>query len=234
MADAGGRIYSRVPGSARGDIAEGGRRPADRSAGGRASRGAESDQERQWVGVHLCGARGLAAGSRGEADPGGRGSPWENGYIESFHSRLRDEFLERIEFESAADARAKGKWTVGSTIRSGHTAHWDMRPRGSSVRPATRKEAERAFLVDRTLILQFVEANSHFDWTRKRGAAQGLPNSRPRTSSSAPSTRSSRPWSPTVGSSCGTSGSSRSSAVPLGRRATPAPARRSSPLPGTS
>ena len=23
------------------------------------------------------------------------GSPWENGYIESFHSRLRDEFLER-------------------------------------------------------------------------------------------------------------------------------------------
>jgi transposase InsO family protein len=38
------------------------------------------------------------------------GSPWENGYIESFHSRLRDEFLERTEFESAADARAKGSW----------------------------------------------------------------------------------------------------------------------------
>ena len=27
-------------------------------------------------------------------------SPWENGYIESFHSRLRDEFLERVEFET--------------------------------------------------------------------------------------------------------------------------------------
>ena len=38
------------------------------------------------------------------------GSPWENGYIESFHSRLRDEFLERFEFEDAADARAKGAW----------------------------------------------------------------------------------------------------------------------------
>jgi putative transposase len=38
------------------------------------------------------------------------GSPWENGYIESFHSRLRDEFLERTEFESAADAREKGTW----------------------------------------------------------------------------------------------------------------------------
>ncbi len=37
-------------------------------------------------------------------------SPWENGFIESFHSRLRDEFLDREEFESAADARAKGKW----------------------------------------------------------------------------------------------------------------------------
>jgi putative transposase len=38
------------------------------------------------------------------------GSPWQNGYIESFHSRLRDEFLEREEFESVADARAKGGW----------------------------------------------------------------------------------------------------------------------------
>jgi putative transposase len=37
-------------------------------------------------------------------------SPWENGFIESFHSRLRDEFLDREEFESVDDARAKGKW----------------------------------------------------------------------------------------------------------------------------
>jgi putative transposase len=38
------------------------------------------------------------------------GSPWQNGYIESFHSRLRDEFLERVEFESVPDARAKAGW----------------------------------------------------------------------------------------------------------------------------
>jgi transposase InsO family protein len=38
------------------------------------------------------------------------GSPRENGYIESFHGRPRDEFLERTEFESAADAREKGSW----------------------------------------------------------------------------------------------------------------------------
>jgi transposase InsO family protein len=42
--------------------------------------------------------------------PVAAGRPWENGFIESFHSRLRDEFLERIEFESAADARAQASW----------------------------------------------------------------------------------------------------------------------------
>jgi putative transposase len=42
--------------------------------------------------------------------PVAAGSPWENGYIESFHSRLCDEFLERNEFESVADARAKAAW----------------------------------------------------------------------------------------------------------------------------
>lgn len=33
------------------------------------------------------------------------GSPWENGYAESFHSRLRDEFLAMELFESLASAR---------------------------------------------------------------------------------------------------------------------------------
>jgi putative transposase len=37
-------------------------------------------------------------------------SPWENGYVESFQSRLRDEFLERVEFETVADAQDKGSW----------------------------------------------------------------------------------------------------------------------------
>jgi putative transposase len=38
------------------------------------------------------------------------GSPWENGYIESFNSRFRDEFLDAEEFESVADARNKAAW----------------------------------------------------------------------------------------------------------------------------
>jgi putative transposase len=39
------------------------------------------------------------------------GSPWENGYAESFHSRLRDEFLGTEEFESLPAARRlTGAW----------------------------------------------------------------------------------------------------------------------------
>jgi putative transposase len=37
-------------------------------------------------------------------------SPWQNGYVESFHSRLRDEFLEREQFETVQDAREKAAW----------------------------------------------------------------------------------------------------------------------------
>jgi transposase InsO family protein len=44
------------------------------------------------------------------AIPVAPGSPWENGCIESFHSRFRDEFLEVEEFESVPDAKEKGEW----------------------------------------------------------------------------------------------------------------------------
>jgi transposase InsO family protein len=65
--------------------------------------------------------------------PVAAGSPWENGYIESFHSRLRDEFLERQEFESVADARRR-RGSVGNTTRFDRIARWDMRRRRSSAR----------------------------------------------------------------------------------------------------
>ncbi len=45
-----------------------------------------------------------------EAIPVAPGSPWENGYSESFNSRFRDEFLEAEEFESVEDAREKAAW----------------------------------------------------------------------------------------------------------------------------
>jgi putative transposase len=67
--------------------------------------------------------------------PVAAGSPWENGYIESFHSRLRDEFLEREAFESVADARAKAAW-----FRREYNT---VRPH-SSLRYATPKEFSAA------------------------------------------------------------------------------------------
>ena len=45
-----------------------------------------------------------------EAIPVAPASPWQNGFIESFHSRLRDEFLNCREFESVADAQAQADW----------------------------------------------------------------------------------------------------------------------------
>jgi putative transposase len=36
-------------------------------------------------------------------------SPWQNGYAESFHSKLRDEFLDREEFETEPQAQALGR-----------------------------------------------------------------------------------------------------------------------------
>jgi transposase InsO family protein len=49
-------------------------------------------------------------GKGAKSIPVAAGSPWEKGYIESFHSRLRDEFFEREEFETVMDARARAKW----------------------------------------------------------------------------------------------------------------------------
>ena len=70
-----------------------------------------------------------------EPIPMAAASPWENGSIESFHGRLRDEFLEREGFESVADARAKGAW-----FRREYNA---VRPH-SSLAYATSKEFSAA------------------------------------------------------------------------------------------
>jgi len=66
-----------------------------------------SDNGGEFIGAALVGWLPQAGA---EAIPVAPASPWENGFIESFHSRLRDEFLEREVFESVADARAKGRW----------------------------------------------------------------------------------------------------------------------------
>ena len=53
----------------------------------------------------ICEALGRWLPEKGtEPIPVAAGSPWENGFIESFHRRLRDEFLEREEFASVPEA----------------------------------------------------------------------------------------------------------------------------------
>jgi len=42
-----------------------------------------------------------------ELTPVAAASPWQNGFVESFHSRLRDEFLDGAGFERVADATAR-------------------------------------------------------------------------------------------------------------------------------
>jgi putative transposase len=51
------------------------------------------------------------------------GSPWENGYAESFHSKLRDELLNVEEFETLAMARALGmSWRLEYNHRRPHSS----------------------------------------------------------------------------------------------------------------
>lgn len=51
------------------------------------------------------------------------GSPWENGYAESFHSRLRDEFLAVEEFESLTAARRLSTlWQDDSNLNRPHSS----------------------------------------------------------------------------------------------------------------
>jgi putative transposase len=52
------------------------------------------------------------------------GSPWENGYCESFNSKLRDEFLNGT---SSTRSRNCACWLsagASTTTPSGHTPHW--------------------------------------------------------------------------------------------------------------
>jgi putative transposase len=51
------------------------------------------------------------------------GAPWENGYAESFHSRLRDELLNGEEFESLTEARVLAEdWQRDYNERRPHSA----------------------------------------------------------------------------------------------------------------
>ena len=57
------------------------------------------------------------------------GSPWENGYIESFHSRLRDELLNRELFYSVKEARVLAEnWRMDYNHHRPHSSLGYMTP----------------------------------------------------------------------------------------------------------
>jgi putative transposase len=57
------------------------------------------------------------------------GSPWENGYVESFHGKLRDELLNAEDFEDLMEAKALGKgWKDGYNHNRPHSALEYMAP----------------------------------------------------------------------------------------------------------
>ena len=52
-----------------------------------------------------------------------KGSPWENGYVESFNGKLRDELLNRELFLSLAEARyVLDQWRLDYNHRRPHSA----------------------------------------------------------------------------------------------------------------
>ena len=60
-------------------------------------------------------------------------SPWENGYIEAFHSRHAMSSRRGVEFETVSDARRRrANGSADTTTRSGRTVRWITRHRKSS------------------------------------------------------------------------------------------------------
>jgi transposase InsO family protein len=57
------------------------------------------------------------------------GSPWENGYVESFNGKLRDELLEREIFDTLWEAKSSSNAGGGKTTRSCRTVRSPTGPR---------------------------------------------------------------------------------------------------------
>ncbi|WP_218932516.1 integrase core domain-containing protein [Adhaeretor mobilis] len=69
------------------------------------------------------------------------GSPWQNGYAESFHSRVRDEFFAIEEFENLGVARKlAAAWKENYNHRRPHSSLGYVAPAEFAARPASAPE----------------------------------------------------------------------------------------------
>ena len=96
-------------------------------------------------------------------------SPWQNGYAESLHSKLRDELLDREEFENPPQAQAMGwLWKEKFNTRSPHSSLDYKTPAeyASTCKryvPIEETPSKRPLMNKRT-------GDSHDPWTKKWGA----------------------------------------------------------------
>jgi hypothetical protein len=109
---------------------------------------------RPWPGVHCQGRTGMDRGRGARTAFIEPGSPWENGYCESFNSKLRDELLNGEIFYSLTEARTVIEaWRRHYNTRRPHSSlgyrppapqavQWPAPPTGSAA-PATPAVAPR-------------------------------------------------------------------------------------------
>jgi putative transposase len=72
------------------------------------------------------------------------GSPWENGYAESFHSKLRDEFLSQEEFDGLGAAkRLTQAWREDYNHHRPHSSLGYVTPAEFAARVGTASAAEK-------------------------------------------------------------------------------------------
>jgi transposase InsO family protein len=75
------------------------------------------------------------------------GSPWENGYAESFHSRLRDELLNVEMFATVGEAKAMAEqWQLDYNHRRPHSSLGYQTPAEFAAGPAARRKPRSATL----------------------------------------------------------------------------------------
>jgi putative transposase len=98
-------------------------------------------------------------------------SPWQNGYAESFHIKVRDEFLNREEFESEPQARALGAlWKGEYNTERPHSSLGYMTPAEFAATCVRYVPVDEDLSIPRLLNQRI--GDSHCHWTKKWGVDQ--------------------------------------------------------------
>ncbi|GAA2394567.1 hypothetical protein GCM10009855_37380 [Gordonia cholesterolivorans] len=73
------------------------------------------------------------------------GSPWQNGWIESFNGRLRDELLNSWRFDSLLEAQVITEdWRTDYNTARPHSAHGELSPAEFALQWTTTHQSQAA------------------------------------------------------------------------------------------